>query len=418
MVPRDLLLDTLRTLWAHKLRTALTMFGIAWGIISITLMVAAGEGLRVGQQKEAENLGKDIMIVFSGRTSLQAGGQRAGRLIRWEADDYRIVQEQSPACQYVLPELGNNEPVRSLYNSANLLVTGSLPPFADIRSLAVGEGRFYNWEDVAEGRRVAFIGTEVKKQLFASRPALGETMLIGGYPYQIVGVMKKKDQDSSYDGFDVSKIFIPFGAVIRDFPNKPPSTPRSIDQLLVTPKSLERHEECKWQVRRALARIHNFDPQDKEVASIWDTVEEAKAFRQMTDGMKYFLGAVGITTLFLGGIGVMNVMLVAVRERTREIGVRKAVGATSRTILWQFFIETLIVVFLSGGFGLGVAYGLCALVNLLPMPPFFAGLLPTWQSGLLAFGVLGTIAVLSALYPANRAAAVDPIEALRYEPGA
>jgi putative ABC transport system permease protein len=266
-------------------------------------MVAAGEGLRVGQQKQAENLGKDIMIVFSGRTSLQAGGQRAGRLIRWEAEDYRIVQEQSPACQYVLPELGNNEPVRSPYNSASLLVTGSLPPFADIRSLSVGEGRFYNGEDVAEGRRVAFIGTEVKKQLFASRPALGETLLIGGYPYQIVGVMKKKDQDSSYDGWDVSKIFIPFSAVIRDFPNKPPSAPRSIDQLLVTPKSLEQHEECKWQVRRGLARIHNFDPQDKEVAHIWDTVEEAKAFRQMTDGMKYFLGAVGITTLFLGGIG-------------------------------------------------------------------------------------------------------------------
>jgi putative ABC transport system permease protein len=164
--------------------------------------------------------------------------------------------------------------------------------------------------------------------------------------------------------------------------------------------------------------LHHFDPDDKEAANIWDTVEEAKAFRLMTDGMKYFLGAVGLTTLFLGGLGVMNVMLVAVRERTREIGVRKAVGATGRSILWQFFVETLIVVFLSGGIGLGLGFGLCSLVNLLPMPPFFAGLLYTWESGLLAFALLGTVAILSALYPASSAAAVDPIEALRYEAGA
>jgi len=146
-------------------------------------------------------------------------------------------------------------------------------------------------------------------------------------------------------------------------------------------------------------------------------VEEAQAFRKMTDGMKYFLGAVGLATLFIGGIGVMNVMLVAVRERTREIGVRKAVGATRDSIIRQFFVETLIVVFISGGTGMAVGYGICALVNLLPMPAFFAGLLPTWQSGTLAFLLLGTVAVLSALYPASRAAAVDPIEALRTEVG-
>ncbi|MBI2955942.1 MAG: ABC transporter permease [Acidobacteria bacterium] len=420
---RELLRDTLATLWAHKLRTFLTMFGIAWGIISITLMVAAGEGLRVGQQRAAETFGKDIMIVFAGRTSLQAGGVRAGRRVQWTDTDHVFVQQESPDCAHVMPELGQGGiRVRSRYNSASLLVTGSHPPFAEIRSLAVAAGRYPNWEDEAAARRVAFLGSDAKKQLFASRPALGETVYVGEFPYVVVGLMREKEQDSSYDGQDVSKVFIPFGAVRRDFPNPPPWRPDSVDRLLVSPKSYERHEACKAQVRRALARLHDFDPRDDEAASIWDTVEDSKAFHQMTEGMKYFMGAIGITTLFLGGIGVMNIMLVAVRERTREIGVRKAVGASARAILWQFFSETLLVVFLSGGIGLGFAYGVCFLANTLlfaDVSPtsYFAGLLPTLSSGLLAFALLGTVAFCSALYPARRAAAVEPIDALRYEPG-
>ena len=417
MTFKDLLLDTIRTLWTNKLRTFLTMFGIAWGIVSITLMVAAGEGLRVGQQRVSANFGKDIMIIFAGTTSLQAGGARAGRALHWSDTDYQFVGEQSPSCRYVIPELGSTLPVTSSYNTGTLTVAGSLPPFAEIRTIPVDMGRFYDWSDSSDGRRVAVLGTDVKKQLFATRPAVGETITINSFPYTVIGVMKHKDQDSSYDGFDVQKVFIPFGAMIRDFPNKPPALPRSIDRLLVSSRSDEDHDDCKWQVRRALAHLHDFDPHDKEAASIWDTYEETKAFRAMTNGMKYFLGAVGLVSLLLGGIGVMNVMLVAVKERTREIGVRKAVGASTRVVLRQFFIETLIVVFLSGGIGLGFAYGLCALVNSLPMPMYFAGLLPTWQSVTLSFSLLGTVALLSAMYPASRAASVDPIEALRYEPG-
>jgi putative ABC transport system permease protein len=418
MVLRDLIGDVLRTLWAHKLRTFLTMFGIAWGVVSIVLMVAAGEGLRKGQEEQARNLGKDILIVFHGRTSLQAGGARAGKVVHWEDDDVQALQQEAVDCEYALPEL-EQETVRahSNYNNAAFTVTGSYPQFAYIRSLDVGQGRFYSWDDMHESRRVAFLGSDAAKQLFPGRNAVGENLYLNDFPYVVVGVMKEKKQDSSYDGWDVRKVFLPFTAMRRDFPDKPPGTARTFDQLLVTPRSVSQHEECKRELRTVLARLHRYDPNDKEACPIWDTIQEAKAFETMTNGMKYFLGAVGIVTLFLGGLGVMNVMMVAVRERTREIGVRKALGAPAGSILRQFFFEALVIAFLSGGMGLGIAYGLCGLVNLLPMPDFFAGLIATWKSGVIATLLLGTIAVLSALYPARRAASIDPIEALRYEAG-
>jgi putative ABC transport system permease protein len=415
---KDLLRDTFRTLWAHKLRTVLTMFGIAWGIVSITLMIAAGEGLRVGQRRVAEGFGKNIMIVWAGKTSMDAGGMRAGRQLWWLRRDYETVQAEATNCQDVMPELGQqNIRIQSLYGNAALTIAGSMPKFQDVRSISIAQGRFYNDEDNGEARNVAILGSDAKTQLFQGRQPIGETIWLNSHPYTVIGVMKEKKQDSSYDGRDINKVFIPFFALIRDFPNAPPYPSESVDRLLVTPKSLAQHESCKLQVRKVLARLHNFNPEDKEAAQIWDTVEEAKAFAAMTDGMKYFLGAMGITTLFLGGLGVMNVMLVAVRERTREIGVRKAVGATKTSIVTQFFVETVMVVFVSGGVGLAVAYGVCGLVNLIPMPMFFAGLLPTWQVGVLSAVLLGTIAVLSAVYPATRAASVDPIEALRYEAG-
>ncbi len=296
-------------------------------------------------------------------------------------------------------------------------LAGSYPPFAEVRSIAVGEGRFYNWNDVAEERRVAFIGTEVKKQLFPGKNAIGENIYLNEIPYQVIGVMKAKDQDSSYDGFDVNKIFIPYPAIHNDFPNKPPAKPHGLDRLLVAPKSIGQHTACKTQVLAALALVYGYDPHDTEAANVWDTIENAEAFETMTNGMKMFLGAVGFTTLFLGGLGVMNVMLVAVRERTREIGVRKAVGAKAKNIMMQFFVETMIVVFASGAAGMLISFGFCALINLLPMPQYFAGLLATWQSAAMSIGLLGTVALLAAMYPARQAAKIDPIEALRYEAG-
>ncbi len=417
MTLRDLFRDVLTTLWTNKLRTFLTMFGIAWGIVSIVLMVAAGEGMRVGQQKQQQTFARDLMIVFAGRTSLQAGGMRAGHRIHFEDSDADYVAAQSPSCKYVLPELGNEASVRSNFNSAHPTVAGSFPPFAEIRSLDIASGRFYSWQDVHENRRVAFLGSALNKQLFPEGGAIGQNIYIQGVPYVVVGLMSDKKQNSSYDGWDVNKVFIPFPAMQQDLPNKPPATAHSVDRLLIAPNGVAQHENCKHQLTLALAHLHQFDPLDKEAINNWDTLEEAAAFATMTDGMKYFLGAVGVTTLFLGGIGVMNVMLVAVRERTREVGIRKALGAPARSILRQFFLETMIVVFLSGAIGLTIAYSLCALVNSFPMPDFFAGLLPTWQSGALAIFLLGAVAFFAALYPARQAARIDPIEALRFEAG-
>lgn len=417
MTFRDLLRDTLATLWAHKRRTLLTMFGISWGIISITLMVAAGEGLGRGIQKQQENFGKDVMIVFAGRTSMQAGGTRSGRVVHWSEGDYKQVAAEAPACKYVMPELGNNVKVHSAYNSGDIDTVGSLPEFTVIRSITVADGRFYNDQDNEEGRRVAFIGSDTKKQLFADHDAMGQTIELNGIPYTVIGVMKTKDQNSSYDGVDIRKIFIPFNAMKRDFPNKPPAVEHTVDRLLVAPWSLETHPSCVRQIRKTLGRLHNFDPRDEEAASIWDTVKNAQANRMIFVGMEVFMGAVGVATIFLGGIGVMNVMLVSVRERTREIGVRKALGATRESILKQFFLETVFVVFLSGGVGLFISYGLCFLVSLLPKMPYFDGLDASWQLAVLTISLLGLIAVLSALYPANKAASVDPIEALRFEAG-
>ena len=413
----DLFRDTLATLWAQKRRTLLTMFGIAWGIISITVMVAAGEGLGDGIQKNQQTFGKDVMIVFSGRTSMQAGGARAGRAMHWMEEDYKYVAAESPACKYVMPELGNDVQVRSLFNSGTIPTVGALPPFSEIRSVAPAAGRFYNDEDNENARNVAFLGSETKKQLFAERDALGQTIWLNGNPYTVIGVMKSKEQNSSYDGFDTRKIFIPFNSMRRDFPIKPPAVEHTVDRLLIAPWSLETHKDCIRQLRHTLARLHNFDPRDEEAAAIWDTVRNAQANRMIILGMEYFMGAVGIATLFLGGLSVMNVMLVSVRERTREIGVRMALGATRQSILRQFFLETIFVVAISGGVGLLLSYGFCGLVNLAPMPPFFSGMLTSWKIGAMSVSLLGLIAILSAVYPANRAASVDPIEALRFEAG-
>jgi hypothetical protein len=226
-----------------------------------------------------------------------------------------------------MPELGSSVQVHSAFNSGDISVVGSLPPFTEIRSITIEQGRFYNNEDNAQARRVAFLGSDTKKQLFADREAMGQSIEMNGTPYVIIGIMKTKNQNSSYDGFDTRKIFIPFNSMRRDFPNKPPAVEHTVDRLLVSPLSLETHRQCVREVRRTLARLHNFDSRDLEAASIWDTVKQAEANRMIIVGMQLFMGAVGIATLFLG---------TNARDR-RAQGARRDAGIDPAAILFGDF---------------------------------------------------------------------------------
>jgi putative ABC transport system permease protein len=373
---RDLIQDVFRTLWAHRVRTLLTMFGIAWGVVSIVLMVAAGEGLRVGQAKQAETLGRDLMIVFHGRTSLQAGGARAGRLVHWVDSDIPHLQEEAPDCQYAIPEL--EQGTRAF---AHRLQRGRVhrnrlhPEFAEIRSLGVSEGRFYDQDDIAEGRRVAFLGSDAKKQLFGSRPAVGQFVYLNDIPFTVVGVMSSKKQDSSYDGWDINKIFIPFPAMRRDFPDKPPGTPETFDQLLVVPRSVEHHEACKGEIRRVLGQAARLRSERQRSLPHLGHHSGSESFPHHDRRHEVFSRRGG------------HRHPVSRRPRRHECDAGRGAGAHPRDWSPQshrrareqhpaaVFLEALIVALISGGTGLLIAFGLCALVDLLPMPDFFAGLL-------------------------------------------
>jgi putative ABC transport system permease protein len=428
----EAILQSLQNLRANKLRSCLTMFGILWGMISVVVLSATGEGFRRGNDKVLLELGKNIGIVWGGRTSLQAGGERAGREIELTLDDARAIAAESSMVAVVSPELERGAvKVKSAYNSATARVSGVEPQYQEIRTIELEYGRNFAWQDEAQVARVAIVGFDVCEQLFGKRSALGETVTLNGMPYTVVGKIRKKKQDSNYSGPDNSKIFVPFAAMTRDLPRRD-AAPGKLSDIIVTPKDwvadqlpsvlndrTGRIEDIDWpleiNVRGILARRHGFDPVDKQAIAMWDTSLNTLMFGRMISHMKQFFTIVGIVTLALGGIGVMNIMLVAVKERTREIGVRKALGATTGHIQRQFFLEGFFLTMLSGGAGMLVALGLCWLVNLAPMPDRFSGMVLSWQAGVFSLLTLVAIGIVTSTYPARRAAELPPVEALRFE---
>jgi putative ABC transport system permease protein len=433
----ELIRQTWSNLTANKLRSFLTMFWIMWGVISIVLLSAVGEGFQRGNQHVLEELGRNIVIIRNGRTSMQAGGARAGRLVTLDIEDVRLLREQSKLLEDVSPELiRGGIRAKSPFNSSSLQLSGVWPSYQSMRTIEVDRGRLISEADCREARRVVVIGTEASRQLFAERDPVGTSVSLNGLPYTVIGRVRKKDQDSNYTGADNERLFIPYEAARKDFPmSGEQSTADSLSTIIATPRpeverqleswleregiggflGLEAQGPVETDVRSVLAPRHGFDPRDPEALSMWNTAISAVMFGKMIGAMHTFFVWVSLITLALGGIGVMNIMLIAVKERTREIGVRKAIGATSRNIQWQFFSEGLALTLSSGAIGFLIGVGLCALVNLLPMPERFSGMITTWQTTAAAIGVLTLIGVAASTYPARRAASLPPIEALRYE---
>jgi putative ABC transport system permease protein len=410
----DIVRQSLATLWAHKLRSFLTMFGIAWGVGSLLLLVGLGEGFRSGQQKNLANLGQDIMFTFSGRIPAVEGSTQSGQTYHFTYDDYLAIRDQSKFIRAISPVL-NREDIRAVsdYGSTNGQVFGVAPAYNQIRNVPVNPGRWFNDEDNNEHRRVAVVGWELLKNVFPGRPAVGSTILLNGIRFDVVGVVEKigKEGNNGTNG----RIFVPIETMRMLFPLKTDNSENAISFINYRPLHKELHLEAKQEVHEIIARRHGFDPKLEDAFEDWDTIENSMRVAKIFDAMDYFLGVVGLVTLALGAIGIINIMLVSVTERTKEIGLRKALGATHRNILTQFFIEGAFLTAFSGGIGLAISIGFVTALAMLPSPEGFdtPRIVPT--SAVAAILSLTIAGVIAGLYPARKAAMLAPVEAMRQE---
>jgi putative ABC transport system permease protein len=410
----DIISQTFRILWAHKLRSFLTMFGIAWGVGSLLLLVGLGEGFRSGQNKNLANLGTDMMFLFSGRVPAIEGSSQSGRIYRLTYDDYVAIRNEAHMVRNISPVL-NREDIRAVsdYNSTNGQVFGVSSEYNQIRTVPVETGRWLTPQDQAENRRVAVIASELVKTLYSGRPAVGTTILLNGVSFNVIGVLEKVGREGN-NGTNI-RIFIPITTMMELFPLKDKNAEDAVSFINYRPVRKDLHEEAKREVHQIIARRHGFDPNVKDAFEEWDTIEEAKRVGLIFNAMDWFLGAVGVVTLGLGAIGIINIMLVSVSERTREIGLRKALGATHANILTQFFVEGAFLTTFSGGIGLAITWAFVTALAQLPAPEGFDTPRIVPASAVIAIGSLCLAGVVAGLYPARKAAILQPVEALRQE---
>jgi putative ABC transport system permease protein len=402
------------TLWAHKLRSLLTMFGIAWGVGSLLLLVGLGEGFRTGNKRNLSEYGENIMMLFPGRAPVVQGSMNSARRYRLTYQDYLDIRKEAPHIKAITPVLTTNDVhAISEFASASGQLTGAEPQYNGIRFLPLKQGRWLNDLDEAQKRDVVVLGDEMTRNLFPGRPAIGSFILLNDHRFEVVGTLKRVGRGD--DNSTNTRCYVPFQVMRSYFPLVGEEAFDAISFLNYQPRIADEHLIAQDEARRVVARNHRFDYHDEDAFEGWDTVKQAQMMGTIFDAMNEFLGTVGLVTLALGAIGVINIMLIAVTERTREIGLRKALGATNRSIMLQFFAEGILLTLVSGLIGMGMAGGFMALLGNYNGPGGFDPPRLVPKTAILAIASLTLAGVAAGLYPASKAARLEPVEALRKE---
>jgi putative ABC transport system permease protein len=411
----DIFGQTLRTLWGHKLRSFLTMFGIAWGVFSLLLLVGLGEGFRSGNKKQFDTLGENVMFIWSSRAPMMQGSFTALRQYYLTDRDYQDIVRECRSVGKAAPVIQRSD-IRAVsdFFQASGQMLGVPAMFNQIRYLPINEGRWLNDMDVAQKRAVIVLGDETRRTLFPGRPAVGSTILLNGVQFEVIGTLQRIGHG---DNNDLNlKCFIPFSTMREYF--RPLNVGEETDVISVIdyqPRTRAVHEEARQEVHRVIGRNHGFDPSNPDSFDEWDTVQTVDQVGKIFDAMNAFLGSVGLVTLGLGAIGIINIMLVAVADRTQEIGLRKALGATNASIMFQFFVEGAFLTLLSGLCGIGAAAALMAALSGVSLGEGFDPPKLVARTAALAVVSLAVAGVAAGLYPARRAALLQPVEALRKE---
>jgi putative ABC transport system permease protein len=409
----EIFAQTLSTLWAHKLRSLLTMFGIAWGVGSLLLLVGLGEGFRSGNKKQFDSLGENVMFIWGGRAPAVQGSFTGMRQYYLTYKDYLDILRDCPDVKAAVPVISRNDlrAVSDFFQSSGQLL-GVPPSFNQIRYIPIREGRWLNELDDVQRRHVIVLGDEARRILFPGRPSVGSTILVNGRRFEVIGTLQAVGHGDN--NMLNLRMFVPFGTMQQEFPPTV-NVKDSISFINYQPRSRDLHEAARLEVHKIIGRNHGFDDRSPDAFDEWDTIRTVDNVGKIFDAMNAFLGSVGLVTLSLGAIGIINIMLVAVADRTREIGLRKAVGATNASIMFQFFVEGAFLTLLSGGIGMAFAAGLMAALSRLPSPPGFDPPKLVPSTAALAIGALAVAGVAAGLYPARRAALLQPVEALRKE---